>query len=72
MLKNISEYYCFYCIFDQINAALVSIKGSKTLTNLPNPELNSSLCTTYTYTCTFIYYLEIFHIYIHEILQVDH
>ncbi len=24
--KNISQYYSFYCIFDQINAALVSIK----------------------------------------------
>ncbi len=23
--NNISQYYCFYCIFDQINAALVSI-----------------------------------------------
>ncbi len=22
--NNISNYYCFYCIFDQINAALVS------------------------------------------------
>ncbi len=21
---NISQYYCFYCIFDEINAALVS------------------------------------------------
>ncbi len=25
-LNNISQYYCFYCIFDQINAALVDIK----------------------------------------------
>ncbi len=24
--KNISQYYWFYCIFDQINAALVSIR----------------------------------------------
>ncbi len=23
---NISQYYCFYCMFDQINAALVSIR----------------------------------------------
>ncbi len=23
---NISQYYCFYCIFNQINAALVSIR----------------------------------------------
>ncbi len=25
--NNITQYYSFYCIFDQINAALVSIKG---------------------------------------------
>ncbi len=24
ILNNISLYYCFYCIFDQINAALLS------------------------------------------------
>ncbi len=24
--NNISQYYCFYCIFDQINVALVSIR----------------------------------------------
>ncbi len=24
--KNISQYYCFYCIFGQINGALVSIR----------------------------------------------
>ncbi len=24
--NNISQYYCFYCIFDQINAAVVSIR----------------------------------------------
>jgi len=24
--KNISQYYCFYCIFDQINAAKVNIR----------------------------------------------
>ncbi len=24
--NNISQYYSFYCTFDQINAALVSIK----------------------------------------------
>ncbi len=22
---NVSQYYCFYCIFDQINSVLVSI-----------------------------------------------
>ncbi len=26
--NNISHYFCFYCIFDQINADLVSIKIS--------------------------------------------
>ncbi len=25
--KNFSHYYCFDCIFDHINAALVSIRG---------------------------------------------
>ncbi len=25
-VKNTSQYYCFYCIFDQINAASVSIQ----------------------------------------------
>ncbi len=25
--NNILQYCCFYCIFDQINAALVSIRG---------------------------------------------
>ncbi len=25
--NNITQYYSFYCIFDQINAASVSIKG---------------------------------------------
>ncbi len=24
--NSISQYYCFYCIFDQINAALVTIR----------------------------------------------
>ncbi len=24
--NNISQYYCFYCIFNQLNAALVSIR----------------------------------------------
>ncbi len=34
---NISQYYCFYCIFDQINAALVSIRDffQKHYKNLP-------------------------------------
>ncbi len=27
--NNISEFYCFYCIFDQRNAALVSRRGLK-------------------------------------------
>ncbi len=25
VLYNISQYYCFYCIFDQINTALMNI-----------------------------------------------
>jgi len=29
--NNISQFYCFYCIFDQINAALVSIFKKKRL-----------------------------------------
>jgi len=24
--RNISQYYCFYCIFDQLNASLVSLR----------------------------------------------
>ncbi len=24
--NNVLQYYCFYCIFDQINAALMSIR----------------------------------------------
>jgi len=24
--SNISQYYCFYCIFDQLNASLMSIR----------------------------------------------
>ncbi len=37
--SNISQYYCHYCIFDQINAVLVSIINSK------GPEkTNSSVC----------------------------
>jgi len=39
-LKNISQYYCFYCIFDQINAVLVSTRNlflHKTI--ITNPKL---------------------------------
>jgi len=39
-LKNISQYYCFYCIFDQINAVLVSTRNlflNKTI--ITNPKL---------------------------------
>jgi len=27
--NNISQYYCFFCIFDQIDAALVSRRDKK-------------------------------------------
>ncbi len=27
-ILNCNKYYCFYCIFDQINAVLVSIRDS--------------------------------------------
>ncbi len=26
LINNTSKYYCFYCIFDQINVALVRIR----------------------------------------------
>ncbi len=39
--KNISQYYCFYCIFGQINAGLVSLrdffqKKKKKILPMPN------------------------------------
>ncbi len=30
ILKNISQYYCFGCILDQINAALVQFHNTTT------------------------------------------
>ncbi len=40
--NNISYYCCFYCIFDQINAALVSRRVFKTISrNLTNTKLLS-------------------------------
>ncbi len=41
-----SQYYCSYCIFDQINAALVSIRGllkAKTILPTPNCLLSQNL-----------------------------
>ncbi len=32
--NDITQYYCFYCIFDQIIAALVSIKEFQTFKNI--------------------------------------
>ncbi len=38
--KNISKLYCFYCIFDQINAALVSRRDfQKHKKNPTDPKL---------------------------------
>ncbi len=38
--NNISQYYSFYCMADQIIAALVSIKAfTKTLKNITDPKL---------------------------------
>ncbi len=37
--KNISQYYSFYCIFNQINAASVSMRGfCKESKNLTEPK----------------------------------
>ncbi len=37
--NNISQYYCFYCIFGQINSALVSIRDFKIIKSLNYSEL---------------------------------
>ncbi len=48
---SISQYYCFYCIFDQINAALVSIRDYLKKKHLQKSYwlqiLNASVHTTF-------------------------
>ncbi len=55
--NNISQYYSFYCIFDQINAALVCIRNlfQKHLKNCTKPEflnsfVNQFLCVLIKYS----------------------
>jgi len=41
--NNISQYYCFYCIFDHINADWVRISLLKLIKNHPR-LMNGSVC----------------------------
>ncbi len=44
--NNISQYFCFYCVFDQINAAIVNKKDffQNILKNLTGPKPLKGIC----------------------------
>ncbi len=51
--KNIWQDYCFFCIFDQIKAALISIRDFlKNITSLTDPKLLNGSVYTHTHTQT--------------------